>query len=222
VPVDSWGTPGATMATQLAAALGVAQSFDRLYSNAARDVPVEGIALHVDTVPRDMRTELESVRLVSSSIVHPGDMVTVEATLRPWQQPAHNVRIPFRIPARLGAGTLRLLVSGSHALDLTLEGAQPQTQAPTLAAAAARLREVHAADQLYVSILVPESQASLEGQTLAGLPLSMANTLEAGSSGGSVALHGESLVVTAQAPAGGVLSGQQLLTLRVEAGGGLH
>jgi hypothetical protein len=222
VPVEEWGTPGATMVTQLAAALGVGQTFDRLYSNAARETPVERIALHVEAIPKDMRTELESVRLVSSSIVHAGDTVTVEATLRPWQQAPRNVRIPFTIPARLEPGTLRLLVGSSQALDRTLDAARPQTQVTSETAAVARLREIHPADQIYVSLLMPESEASMEGRTLDSLPLSMANTLESASSGVEVGLHGESLVMAARAPAGGVLTGQQLLTLRVEAGGGLH
>jgi hypothetical protein len=222
VPVDSWGTPGSTMATQLAAALGVAQSFDKLYTNATRETPVERVTLHVEAIPKDMRTELESVRLVSSSIVHAGDTVTVEATLRPWQQPARNVRIPFRIPARLEPGTLRILVGSAQSVDRTLDGAQPQTQVTSEAAAADRLRSQHAADRVYVGLLLPESQASMNGKTLDSLPLSMANTMEAASSGVDVGLHGESLVVAADVAAGGVLSGQQLLTLRVEAGGGLH
>jgi len=222
IPVDEWGTPGTTMASQLAAALGVAQTFDRLYSNATRETQVERVALHVEAVPKDMRTELDSVRLVSSSIVHAGDTVTVEATLRPWQQAARNVRIAFRIPARLEPGTLRVLVGSAQSVDRTLDGARPQTQVTSEAATAARLRSLHAADRVYVSLLLPESQASMDGQTMASLPLSMANTLDAGSSGVDVGLHGESLVVAADAPAGGVLSGQQLLSLRVEAGGGLH
>ena len=222
VPVDSWGTPGATMATQLAAVRGVAQSFDKLYSNATRETPIERVTLHVEAIPKDMRTELESVRLVSSSIVHAGDTVTVEATLRPWQQPARNVRIPFRIPARLEPGTLRILVGSAQAVDRTLDGAEPQTQVTSEAAAADRLRRQHAADRVYVSLLLPESQASVNGKTLDSLPLSMANTMEAASSGVDVGLHGESLVMAADVAAGGVLNGQQLLTLRVEAGGGLH
>ena len=222
VPVDEWGTPGGSMVTQLAAALGVAQTFDRLYSNAARETPVERVTLHVEAIPKDMRTELESVRLVSSSIVHAGDTVMVEATLRPWQQTTRNVRIPFHLPARLEPGTLRLLVGSSQAIDRTLDAARPQAQVTDEAATAARLRELHAADQIYVSLLLPESQASMDGRTLDSLPLSIANSLESGSSGVDVGLHGESLTVAAQAPAGGVLIGQQLLTLRVEAGGGLH
>jgi len=71
-------------------------------------------------------------------------------------------------------------------------------------------------------MLLPETQASLEGRTLESLPLSMANTLESERSGTEVGLHGESIVVAAQMPVGGVLSGQQILSLRVEAGGGLH
>jgi hypothetical protein len=222
VPVNSWGTPGEAMAAQLAAAFGVADGFNRMYANATRLEPIESVRLHIEVLQHDMRTELESVRLISSSIVHAGDTVEVEATLRPWEQPARNVRIPFKIPARLEPGTLRLMVGGAATLDRTLEAARPQGQQATEAAVSARLRGLHAADQVYVSLLLPESQASLPGTTLDSLPLSMANTMESERSGVEVGLHGESIMVAAQAPAGGVLSGQQILTLRVESGGGLH
>ena len=222
VPVNAWGTPGESMAAQLAAALGVADGFNRLYANATRLEPMESVRLHIEVIPHDMRTELESVRLISSSIVHAGDTVEVEATLRPWEQPARNVRIPFKIPARLEPGTLRLMVGSAATLDRTLEAARPQGQPASEAAASARLRGLHPADQVYVSLLLPESQASLPGNTLDSLPLSMANTLESQRSGIEVGLHGESIVVAAQAAAGGVLSGQQILSLRVESGGGLR
>ena len=221
-PVDAWGTPGEQMAPQLAAAFGVADNFNRLFANATRQEPMERVRLHIEAIPRDLRTELESVRLITSSVVHAGDTVELEATLRPWEQAARNVRIPFKIPARLEPGNLRLIVGSAAALDRTLDAARPQGRATSESAAADRLRGLHAADRLYVSLLLPESQASMEGSTLDSLPLSMANTLESQRSGVEVGLHGESIVVAAQAPAGGVLSGQQLLTLRVEAGGGLH
>jgi hypothetical protein len=222
VPVDSWGVPNDQMVPQLAAALGLYENFNRLYANATRVAPMESVQLHIESFPEDRRVELESVRLVSSSIVHAGDTVMVEATLRPWRQAARNVRVPFVVPARLQAGTLRLLVSSSLAIDRTMDAARSATRPASVAAASARLRSLHAADRLYVCLLLPESQASLEGSTLVGLPLSMANTMESERSGQEVGLHGESLVVAADVPAGGVLTGQQLLTVRVEAGGGLH
>jgi hypothetical protein len=46
--------------------------------------------------------------------------------------------------------------------------------------------------------------------------------MESERSGQDVSLHGESMVVVAEAAAGGVLTGQQLITLRVENGGGLE
>jgi hypothetical protein len=222
VPVDVWGTPGEQMVAQLAAALGVGESFNRLYGNAGREGPIAWVKLHVEAIPRDVRTELEGARLISSGIVHAGDTVVIEATLRDWQQPARNVRIPFTVPARLEPGTLRLMVGSSLALDRTLDAARPGGRQPSEDAVVARMRGLHHADQVYLSLLLPETQAALEGETLTGLPLSMANTMESQRTGLDVGLHGESVVVAAQAPAGGVLSGVTLLGLRVEAGGGLH
>jgi hypothetical protein len=222
VPVDSWGTPNETMASQLNAALGVGDAFTRLYSNSTRLEPMESVHLHIETIPQDVRTELESVRLISSSIVHSGDTVVIEATLRPWQKPARNVRVPFTIPATLEPGTLRLLIGGAGSLDRTLEATRPQSRTTTVEAASSRIRSLHAGDQLYVSMLLPQTEVSVEGEILDRLPLSMANTLESQHSAQDVDLHGESLVVAAAAPAGGVLNGQQVLTLRVESGAGLH
>ena len=220
VPVSSWGTPGETMASQLAAAFGVADGFNRLYANATRRGPIHSVHLHVETIPQDLRTELENVRLISSSIVHAGDTVQVEATLRPWQQPERNVRIPFTIPARMAPGTLRLLVGGGTTLDRTLDLIRRPSPASSESAVSSRLRDMHQADHLYVSLLLPESEVSLDGVMLDGLPLSMANSLESQRTGQDTSLFGESVVVAADAPAGGVLNGQQILTLHVESGGG--
>jgi hypothetical protein len=73
-----------------------------------------------------------------------------------------------------------------------------------------------------VSLLLPETQASMEGRTLDSLPLSMANTLESDRGSADVGLHSESVAVTADVAVGGVLTGQQIVTLHVEGGGGLH
>jgi hypothetical protein len=62
----------------------------------------------------------------------------------------------------------------------------------------------------------------MEGQTLASLPLSVANTLEPLRASQNASLNGESAELEADAPAGGVLSGFQLLNLHIESGGGLN
>jgi hypothetical protein len=82
-------------------------------------------------------------------------------------------------------------------------------------------RQLHPADRIYVSLLVPETQAGIAGQTLSSLPLSVANALEPLRAAQDVSLNGESAEVAAQAPAGGILTGFQVLNLRIEQGGGL-
>jgi hypothetical protein len=126
------------------------------------------------------------------------------------------------VPSRIEPGALRIMVGSALALDRTLDAARATTHPASEDATVARLRGLHPADRLYVSLLLPETQATLEGHTMQGFPLSMANSLETQRTGLDVGLHGESVVVAADVPAGGVLSGQQILTLRVEAGGGLH
>ena len=51
VPVESWGVPGEQMAAQLMAALGVADGFNRLYTNLSRRGPIEGVRLKVESIP---------------------------------------------------------------------------------------------------------------------------------------------------------------------------
>jgi hypothetical protein len=220
-PLDLWASSGDAMAAPLEIALLTGERFSRLYSNGARLGAVRGIDLHVEAFPRRMQVELETARVVSNDIVHAGDTIVVEATIRPFQQPARNVRIPATLPARLGAGNLRLLVSDSGTLDRTLDQPRFSTRPVDMDTALAQARRQHSADRIYVSLLVPETQAGMAGQTLASLPLSVANALEPLRTAQDVNLNGESAEVESEAPAGGILNGFQILNLHIEPGGGL-
>ena len=95
--------------------------------------------------------------------------------------------------------------------------ARPQDMESVLS----QISSQHRADRIFVCLLVPETQAGMEGKTLSSLPISMANALESLRAAQDVSLNGESAVIAGEAPAGGVLSGFQVLSLRVEAGGGV-
>jgi hypothetical protein len=220
-PLDLWASGGETNPASLAVAFQAADRFNRLYNNGARLGAVRGIEIHIETIPRILKVDLESARLISSDIVHAGDTILLEATIRPWQQPSRNIRIPFTVPARLAAGNVRLLISDAGTLDRTLDQPRFSGRRPDLDAVLAQARRQHPPDRIYVSVLVPESQAGMSGQTLASLPLSMANALEPLHATQDVNLNGESPQVAAEAPAGGVFSGFQVLNLLVQPGGGL-
>jgi hypothetical protein len=221
-PLDLWVSATDGLPASMVAALETGDRFAKLYSNNARQGAVRTIDLNVEAIPRRVQVELQSARLISSNIVHAGDTVTVEATVRPWQQPARNVRIPITLPARLESGTLRILVSDSTTLDRTLDQPRLMNRPVDMESALSQASSEHHADTIYVSLLVPETQAGMEGKTLSSLPLSMANALEPLRAGQDVSLNGESAVVSGEAKAGGVLNGFQVLTLRIEAGAGVN
>ncbi len=220
-PLNVWAPAGEAIPAPMETALLAGEQFSRLYSNSGRQGAVREVDLDVEAIPQHVDVELEAARLASSSIVHAGDTVVVEATLRPWHQAERNVRIEVKLPARLEAGNLRLLVSDAGTLDRTLVQPKQQTHTPEMETALAQARLLHPADRIYVSLLVPEAQADMEGQTLSSLPLSVANVLEPLRAAQDASLNGESAEVEADESAGGVLSGFQVLNLHIEPGGGL-
>jgi hypothetical protein len=221
MPLDFWGPAASGTPASMEAVLLAGQQFTRLYSNGARQGVIRQVDVHIQAVPRPVLVTLEQVHFISGDIAHAGDTVEIEATVRPWQEPERNVRIAFRLPARLAAGNLRLLVSDGATLDRTL--LQPRLNAPPadLLTVLAEARDQHPADRIYVSVLAPEAQGELEGQALTSLPLSMANALEPLRNTQNASLNGESAEVAAEAPAGGVFSGFQVLNIHIEPGGGL-
>ena len=221
LPVDSWASGGETN-SPLMVAVETAARFNAIYSNGERRGQVQSVDLHVEAIPRRISVALESARLVSGDLVHAGDTVEVEATLRPWQQAERNVRIKIKLPQRLGSGNLRLLVSDGATLDRTLNQPKLAPRPATMASVLERARRTHAADRIYVSILAPETQAGWNGETLTAVPLSVANALEPVRSAEDISLNGESAEEAGNASAGGFLSGFQILNLHIDPGGGLN
>ena len=221
-PLNEWASASEAMPAPLNLAFLTGGQFAGIYSNGARQGAIRGIDLHVEAIPRRVQTELITARVVSGDIVHAGDTVMVEATVRPWQKPERNIRIPIKLPGRLGGGNVRILVSDAGTLDRTLDQPRFNGHPVDLNTLLAEARSAHPADRIYVSLLVPETQAGVGGQTLASLPLSVANALEPLRSAQDVNLNGESAQEAGQASAGGVLSGFQILSLHIEAGGSLN
>jgi len=221
-PIDAWVSSGDQLPSSLGAAMQVADRFNRIYSNEGRRNAIKSVDVNIEAVPHRVSVELMSARLVSSDIVHAGDTVMVEATLRPWRQPERNIRIPIKLPSRLQAGTLRVLVSDAGTLDRTLNQPRLFPQPTDMDTLLAQARAHHAEDQVYVSLLVPETQAGIGGHTLSTLPISMANALEPLRTAQDVTLNGESAVPVTQMPAGGVLAGFDILNLHIDPGAGVN
>ena len=220
LPLNLWTSAGDPLPASMAMALRTGQQFSEIYMNSGRMEAVREINLNVEAIPRFAKVQLESARLISNDIVHAGDTVVVEATIRPWRQAARNIRIPIKIPARMNPGNVRLMVSDSGTLDRTLNQPHMPAAAPSLASVLAEDRRSHAEDRIYVSLLVPEAQAGMDGHTLTELPISVANALEPVRDARQIVMNGESADVVGEAPVDGLVAGFQILSLHVDAGSG--
>ncbi|HEX3986696.1 MAG TPA: SpoIVB peptidase S55 [Acidobacteriaceae bacterium] len=215
VRLNSLVAPTDALPANLQAALELGERFERLYDNAARRTPIESVDMEVAAIPRRLTAEIQSAH-TNRIEVHPGDTVTVEATVLPWHGEPRNVRVPVKLPPNLPEGPVRLLVSDGGTLDRLLHPPQFNAQPLDVAATIAQLNSAHPSDELYVTLLSPEPQAAVDGQTLTAIPLSMANALEPMKDNKGMALNGESAVPMAAVPMNAVLSGQQVVTLQVE------
>jgi len=207
--------PSEIAPANLLAALMVGERFSRLYDNAARQTPISSVEIEVEAIPKHLTAQLESAQS-TAPIVHAGETIMVEATIRPWRGEVQNVRIPVTLPAVLGEGQVRLLVSDGSTLDRITQASHFGSQNLDVAATIEQMNNLHENDRLYVTLLQPSPQAVLDGRTLATVPMSMANVLEPLRQNQKLTLSGESAVPMASVAINNLLSGQQVLTLRVE------
>jgi SpoIVB peptidase S55 len=215
IPVDNWVAPGENVPANLAAALMVAERFNRLYSNSTRQAKIGQVALEVEAVQERRTLQLEGAR-TSSLEVHAGETITVEATVRPYRGAPRNIRIPIVLPASLPSGTMRLLVSDGATLDRVTQPSRPGGPPLDLNATIAQIKGLRTNDRLYVTLLTPAAQALLEGRTLPELPVSMANVLEPLRNSQEMTLNGESAIPVTSVGVDAVLSGQQVISLHID------
>jgi hypothetical protein len=215
VHLDSLVAPTDQAPASMQAAVAVGRNFAQLYDNAARLTNVRSVNVEFEAIPGRQSLQLESV-ISSATRVHPGDSITIDTTIRPYHGEPRNVRIPVTLPASLPQGPLRIVVSDAATLDRITQSSRANARPLDISASIAQMNSLHANDRIYVTLLEPNAQAVLDGRTLAALPISMANVFEPLRSNQEMSLSGESAVSAGSVPAGGMLTGQQVLSLQVE------
>jgi SpoIVB peptidase S55 len=207
--------PTDQLPSALRAALTVGQRFQAVYGNSARVRNIERIDLNVDSLPGRRSIQLERAQATQPA-AHAGDTVMVEATLRPFRGDTKNLRIPIPLPFTLNPGPLRILLSDGATLD-RLTSTSSATEGPVeLSSIIHQMNSAHEDDKLYVTLLLPNAQAVVDGRTLASIPISMANVLEPLRTNRGISLNGESVVPVTSIPVDAMLSGMQVVSLEIE------
>jgi len=196
------------------AALFVNDRFGRVYGNALDQPVVTGVKLKMEGIAERRTAVVESARL-SAMEARAGDVIDAEVTLRPYQSEAKLVRLKVRLPQSLGPGPVRVLVSDGATLDRLLGPTAQSQRAVGLADAVEQMNRQHANNRVYVTLLSREAQVVVEGETMPGVPLSMANVMSPLKEAQRMQLNGESVVEVASTEAGYAVSGSQVLNLVV-------
>jgi SpoIVB peptidase S55 len=213
--MDSLIAPTDQLPSAMRAALTVGQRFQAVYGNSARVRNIQRIDLDVDSLPGRRSIQLERAQATQPA-AHAGDIVTVEATLRPFRGDTKNLRIPIPLPLTLNPGPLRILLSDGATLD-RLTSTTSATEGPLeLNSIIHQMNSAHDDDKLYVTLLLPNAQAVVDGRTLASIPISMANVLEPLRTNRGISLNGESVVPVTSIPVDAMLSGMQVVSVEIE------
>jgi hypothetical protein len=196
----------------IVAALAVNDRFQPIYNSPAEQPTITGLSLKVETLPGRRTAQLEAARL---SVVEasPGDEITVETTVTPYQSAARIIRIPVKLPSTLDPGPVRILVSDGATLDRLL--AQQLPSSLSLRDTITQLNERHPNDRVYVTVLDHSAQAVINAQALPQVPLSIANIYQPLQDSRRMNLNGESLREAGSAPTDNALTGSQVLTLNI-------
>jgi hypothetical protein len=213
--LNSLIAPTEQLPSALRAALTVGQRFQAVYGNSARVRNIQSIDLNIDSLPGRRSIQLERAQATQPA-AHAGDTVMVEATLRPFRGETKNLRIPIPLPLTLNPGPLRILLSDGATLD-RLTTASSSNEGPLeLSSIIHQMNAVHGDDRLYVTLLLPNAQAVVDGRTLASIPISMANVLEPLRTNRGISLNGESVVPVTSIPVEAMLSGMQVVSVEIE------
>ena len=215
-PAAAWETlaaPGGLGNASVSAALTTALRFSAIYSSSDRQSTLENVSIDVEALPGRQAATLSRAAIEQFS-AHAGSRITVDATLAPYRGAAQVMRIPVTLPSSLPQGDVRLLVSDGSTLDRLLAAGRSGTATP-LAGTVEQLNSIHADDHLYITLLSPDAELSIDGRTLASVPPSVVNALVAAHERDRPSLHGESVILLGSTAVDQLLTGEQVLTLRV-------
>jgi hypothetical protein len=196
------------------AALYVTERFSKIYGNALEQPAISSLTLTAEEIPERRTAVIESVRLGQNE-ARAGETIDVEAVIHPYQSEPKLIRIPVTLPSSLSPGSVRILVSDGASIDKLLQPVNRAQHSVGVADTVTQLNLLHSNDRIYISLLDHNAQATLDSESLPGVPLSMANVLEPLKDAQKMQLSGESVIDLNSAETGFAVSGSQVLSLIV-------
>lgn len=219
VEIENTFAPGDTLSPDgFPVALTMQTIFSRLFSNTFEPAKIEGISLHVESVPGRKSFTIESAWLEKGEAV-PGETLRVRVLVRPYRGAPQIEETTVRVPEQATRGTtLRVLVSDGDMLNRASRGfafASAGGGSTGLDQLISLLNRERRNDRLYVGLFVPAPTLLWDDKELPNIPLSQINIVDGRPAPGSVQVLRESLASEASIPLGGPVSGVISLNLQI-------
>jgi len=199
-------------------ALTMQNVFARIFSNTFEPAKVDGITLHVESVPGRKSFSIESAWLEKGEAA-PGETLRVRVLLRPYRGAPQVQETTVRVPEQVSRGTtLRLLVSDGDILNRASRGfafAGAGGGPMGLDQLISLMNRERRNDRLYVGLFVPAPTMLWDDKELPNVPLSQISVVDGRPGPGSVQVLRESLASEASIPLGGPVSGVISLNLQI-------
>ena len=219
VEIENTFAPGDTLSPDgFPVALTIQNIFGRVFSNTFEPAKIEGISLHVESVPGRKSFAIESAWLEKGEAA-PGETLRVRVLVRPYRGAPQIEETTVRVPEQATRGTtLRVLVSDGDLLNRASRGfafASAGGGPAGLDQLISLLNRERRNDRLYVGLFVAAPTLLWDDKELPNIPLSQINIVDGRPSPGSVQVLRESLASEASIPLGGPVSGVISLNLQI-------
>ena len=201
--------------TAVSVARDLGEHFNRIYDNPYDTPTVGGVSLDFD-LERDRHSAVLENARTDVTEARPGDEITIEAVLRPYRGERIVRRIPVRVPTSVAKGPLRILVSDAATLDRTRHLSVAAGRRYDLNSTIEMLNKEHLNDHLYISLLEPNPQATVEDKVMPAVPLSVMNVMEGMRATQEMQVFNESAVNESSTPVGYVVTGSQVISLSIK------
>jgi hypothetical protein len=208
-------SPVENVPTAFSVALALGDHFGRIFDNPFETPKISGVSLEFE-LEKDRRSALLESARTDVTEARPGDEIMIEAVLRPYRGERIVRQIPVRVPTSAPKGTLRILVSDAETLDRTRKLSPAVSQKLDLNSTIELLNKEHLNDHLYVSLLEPNPQATVEDKVMPAVPLSVMNVMEGMRATQEMVVFGESAVNESSTPVGYVVNGSQVISLTIK------
>jgi len=190
--------------------------FNRLYLNAVNTPHLKRVSVTVDLLPERRVATIENAWIADSE-VRAGDDVPVKVLLRPYRGDRIQREFNVHIPAGLGKGDHRILLSDADTLNRMQSMAGYMNRYMDVPETVSLINQERSNNKLYISLLEATPTAYYDDKTMPSLPASVLNVMQAGrTSNRPIVTTAESSFEQGSVPFDYVVSGSYSLKFTVK------